>query len=139
MINISSIKTHMFCPMNLYIQTYLDNEENNNYQLAVEIKKLKIDILDLIQKNMRKIKKEMTIAEIENELSENIDSFIESNTNAIISMDLALEESQVNEKIPLDRPYRHSHSAFLHAGNARSCFRSRRLPCGGTENGDGGS
>ena len=97
MINISSIKTHMFCPMNLYIQTYLDNEENNNYQLAVEIKKLKIDILDLIQKNMRKIKKEMTIAEIENELSENIDSFIESNTNAIISMDLALDESQVNE------------------------------------------
>ena len=31
MINISSIKTHMFCPMNLYIQTYLDNEEGDAY------------------------------------------------------------------------------------------------------------
>ena len=49
MINISTIKTHMFCPRNLYIQTYVDKEEENNYQLAIEIKKLKIDIQDLIK------------------------------------------------------------------------------------------
>ena len=99
MINISSIKTHMFCPMKLYIQTHIDTEENNDYQLAVEIKKLKIDIQDLINKNMRKIKKEMTIAEIEKELSENIDIFIESSTNAIEKMDLNLEPTQINEII----------------------------------------
>ena len=46
---------------------------------------------------MRKIKKEMSIAEIENELSENIDSFIEKNTNTIISKDLALDKRQINE------------------------------------------
>lgn len=99
MINISSIKTHMFCPMKLYIQTHVDAEKNNDYQLAVEIKKLKIDIQDLINKNMRKIKKEMAIAEIENELSENIDIFIESSTSAIEKMDLKLEPSQINEII----------------------------------------
>ena len=99
MINISSMKTHMFCPMKLYHQTYTDDEEQNGYQLAIEIKKLKIDIQDLIQKNMRKVKKEMSIEEIENELSENIDSFIKSSTNAIISMDLPLEPDQINEII----------------------------------------
>lgn len=99
MINISSIKTHMFCPMKLYIQTHIDTEENNDYQLAIEIKKLKIDIQDLINKNMRKIKKEMTIAEIESELSENIDTFIESSTHAIENMDLNLDPLKINDII----------------------------------------
>ena len=101
MINISSIKAHMFCPMSLYIQTFNDSEKSNEYQLAIEIKKLKIDIQDLIQKNMRKVKKEMSIAEIESELSENIDSFIKSNTNAIISMDLPIDPEQINERRPV--------------------------------------
>ncbi|MEE0943422.1 MULTISPECIES: CRISPR-associated protein Cas4 [unclassified Methanobrevibacter] len=99
MINISTIKTHMFCPRNLYIQTYVDKEEENNYQLAIEIKKLKIDIQDLIQKNLRKIKKEMELSEIEKELSENIDTFIKSNADAIISMNLDMTSDQVNEII----------------------------------------
>ena len=41
--------------MKLYLQTYTDHEETNDYQLAVEIKKLKIDVNDLIKKNMRKV------------------------------------------------------------------------------------
>ena len=41
MINISSIKTHMYCPMKLYIQNHVDTNENDDYQLAIEIKKLK--------------------------------------------------------------------------------------------------
>lgn len=99
MITVSSIKQHMYCPMQLYIKTHVDMNENENYQLAIEIKKLKIDIQDLIQKNMRKIKKEMPIHEIENILSENINTYIENSTNAIQSMDLGLETSQVNEII----------------------------------------
>ncbi|MBR4396925.1 MAG: hypothetical protein IKS93_03625, partial [Methanobrevibacter sp.] len=90
MMNISSIKTHMYCPMKLYIQTHVDTKENTDYQLAIEIKKLKIDIQDLIQKNMRKIRKEMSLIEIENILSENINSYIESTTNAIKSMNLGI-------------------------------------------------
>ena len=99
MINISSIKTHMYCPMKLYIQNHVDKNENKNYQLAIEIKKLKIDILDLIQKNMRKIKKDMRLDEIENRLSEGIDNYIESTTNAIKAMNLDLTCEQINEII----------------------------------------
>ena len=97
MMSISSIKTHMYCPMKLYIQNHIDVEENKDYQLAIEIKKLKIDIQDLIQKNMRKIKKEMELIEIESILSENIESYIESTTDAIKSMDLGIEKEQINE------------------------------------------
>lgn len=99
MMNISSIKTHMYCPMKLYIQKHIDTRENEDYQLVIEIKKLKIDVQDLIQKNMRKIKKEMNLAEIEQILSENIDSYIRSTADAIKSMDLGLESSQINQII----------------------------------------
>lgn len=99
MINISSMKTHMYCPMKLYIQKHVDENENNNYQLAIEIKKLKIDIQDLIQKNMRKIKKEMNIQEIEKVLSYNIDSYIQNTADSINSLNLNLENAKINEII----------------------------------------
>ena len=95
--SISSIKTHMYCPMKLYIQNHIDVEENKDYQLAIEIKKLKIDIQDLIQKNMRKIKKEMELTEIESILSENIEPYIESTTDSIKSMDLGIDNNQITE------------------------------------------
>ena len=41
MMNISSIKTHMYCPMKLYIQNHVDTTKNEDFQLAIEIKKLK--------------------------------------------------------------------------------------------------
>lgn len=99
MLTISSIKTHMYCPMKLYIQNHIDLEENTDFQLSIEIKKLKIDIQDLIQKNMRKIKKEMSLIEIESILSENIDSYIESTTKAIESMNLDIQQEQITEII----------------------------------------
>lgn len=99
MINISSIKTHMYCPMKLYIQNHVDTNQNEDYQLLIEIKKLKIDIQDLIQKNMRKITKDMNMKSIENILSENIDSYLESTLNAIKSMDLGLESDQITQII----------------------------------------
>lgn len=97
MITVSTIKSHMYCPMKLYLKTHVDTEENEDYQLAIEIKKLKIDIQDLIHKNMRKIKKDMEIPEIEEKLSENIEAYIESAVNSI--MDLGIESSQINEII----------------------------------------
>ncbi len=99
MIKVSSIKQHMYCPLKLYHQIHLDLQENKNYQLSIEIKKLKIDIQDLIQKNMRKIRKEMTLTEIESILSENIDPYIKSTAQSIKSMNLGLEASQINEII----------------------------------------
>ena len=99
MINVSSIKTHMYCPMKLYIQTHVDTSENNDFQLAIELKKLKIDVDDLIQKNMRKIKKDMNIAQIEQILSQTIDSYIKSSAKSIKAMDLGLEDEDINEII----------------------------------------
>lgn len=99
MIKVSSIKQHMYCPLKLYHQIRLDSQDNENYQLAVEIKRLKIDIQDLIQKNMRKVKKDMTLTEIESILSENIDSYIKSTVQSIKSMNLGLETSQIDEII----------------------------------------
>ena len=99
MINISSIKQHMYCPMKLYIQTHMDMHENEDYHLALEIKKLKIDIQDMIHKNMRQVKKDMSIPEIENILSENIDNYIESTTKSIKSMDFYIDPNKINEII----------------------------------------
>jgi CRISPR-associated exonuclease Cas4 len=99
MIKVSSIKQYMYCPMKLYIEIHVDNRENKDYQLAIEIKKLKIDIQDMIKKNMRKIKKDMVLTEIENVLSYNIDPYIKSTTDAIKSMNLNLEVSKINEII----------------------------------------
>lgn len=99
MIKISSIKQHMYCPLKLYHQIHIDLKENKTYKLAIEIKKLKIDIQDMIQKNMRKVKKEMPLSEIESVLSENIDPYIKSTTQSIKTMNLGLEPSQINEII----------------------------------------
>ena len=38
MINISSIKMHMYCPMKLYLKTHVDISQNNEYQLYNEIR-----------------------------------------------------------------------------------------------------
>lgn len=97
MINISSIKTHMYCPMKLYIQNHGNVSENEDYQLAIEIKKLKIDIQDLIQKNMRKIKKDMPLTEIETILSDNIESYIESTAKSIKSLNLDISIEEIND------------------------------------------
>lgn len=97
MINISSIKTHMYCPMKLYIQNHGNVSENEDYQLAIEIKKLKIDIQDLIQKNMRKIKKDMALTEIETILSDNIESYIESTAKSIKSLNLDISIEEIND------------------------------------------
>ena len=87
----------MYCPMKLYLQTHVDNAVNDNIQLNLELKKIKIDTQDLIQKNMRKLKKEMNIAEIEDILSENIANYLESTFSSIQTMDLNLTTEQIIE------------------------------------------
>ena len=57
MINMSSIRLHMYCPMKLYLQTHVDTERKNDIQLHLELKKIKIDTQDLIQKKYAEIEK----------------------------------------------------------------------------------
>ena len=94
----------MYCPMKLYIQKHVDTSENIDYQLALETKKLKIDISDLIQKNMRKIKKNMALPEIENALSDNINHYIESNAQTIHEIDSDNEYPEIIRDI-MDNTY----------------------------------
>ena len=47
----------MYCPMKLYLQTHVDTAESKDIELNIELKKIKIDTQDLVQKNMRKLKK----------------------------------------------------------------------------------
>ena len=68
----------MYCPMKLYLKTHKDVKENDNYQTAFELKRLKIDISNTIERNMVKIKRDMDIEEIENALGENIYPLIEN-------------------------------------------------------------
>jgi CRISPR-associated exonuclease Cas4 len=83
--------------MKLYLQTHVDNTVNNDIQLNLELKKIKIDTQDLIQKNMRKLKKEMGLVEIEDILSENIANYLESSFSSIQTMDLDLTTEQIIE------------------------------------------
>ena len=65
MINLSSIKTYMYCPMKLYLEKYLDNSYGEDYHIYNDLKNLRIDIQDLLEKNMRKITRKMDYNTIE--------------------------------------------------------------------------
>ena len=97
MINISSIKMHMYCPMKLYLKTHVDLDKTTDYQLHNEIKNLKIDIQDLIQKNMRKLKKNMDLNEIEIALSENINQYVENNIQNIRKLGFEITHEHLNQ------------------------------------------
>ena len=75
----------------------MDEDKTDNIQLNLEIKKIKIDTQDLIQKNMRKLKKEMNLKEIEDTLSENIGNYLESTIISIEKMNLNITAEQINE------------------------------------------
>ena len=61
MINISTIKQYMFCPLKLYYQYTLDEKDEKEFLVNNEIKRLRVDINDLIQKNIRKITQDMSL------------------------------------------------------------------------------
>ena len=112
MINLNTIKTYMYCPLNLYYQKNIQkNEENKRYKFNKEIKELRIDIKDIIQKNLKRINKSMTVETIEEELNKNIKYYIITRLNEIFKykeydnvdfekykVDL-LEESKFNIKL----------------------------------------
>ncbi|WP_088538934.1 recombinase RecB [Methanobrevibacter sp. 87.7] len=112
MINLNTIKTYMYCPLNLYYQENIQkNEENKKYKFNREIKELRIDIKDIIQKNLKRINKSMSIETIEKELNKNIKYYVITRLNEIFKyehydnadfekykIDL-LEETRFNNKL----------------------------------------
>lgn len=97
MINISLIKLHMYCPMKLYLKNNLNEEEKSEYLIYNEIKNLRIDIQDLIQKNMRKLKSTMSLDKIEETLSQNIEKYIESSIESLKNYEYDLTTTKLND------------------------------------------
>ena len=88
---------YMYCPMKLYLKTHVDISQNDEYQLYNEIKNLKIDIQDLLQKNMRKLNKTMNLNEIETALGQNIAAYTENNIDTIKNLKLGITQEQTDE------------------------------------------
>lgn len=99
MINVSSIKMYTYCPMKLYLKTWVDISKNEDYQTYNEIKNIKIDIQDLLQKNMRKLKKNMDLNEIEHVLSQNMADYSENNLENLEKLGYELTQEQKDEII----------------------------------------
>lgn len=69
MISVSTIKSYMFCPLKLYFQSNIDEDLEEDYFISKTLKDLRIDIQDILHKNLRHIKKDMNEKEIEKRLS----------------------------------------------------------------------
>ena len=69
MISVSTIKSYMFCPLKLYFQSNIDEDVEEDYFISKTLKDLRIDIQDILHKNLRHIKKDMDEKEIEKRLS----------------------------------------------------------------------
>lgn len=81
MISISSIREYMFCPRKFYLRHNLDKESEENVFLNKRIKQIRIDVFDLIQRNVRGLKVEMNLKEIKNHLKRTIKEVLESSLN----------------------------------------------------------
>lgn len=97
MTNISSIKTYMYCPRKIYIQENIVREKLQIDPIYNEVKLLSIDINDLLNKNMRKIRQEMNSHEIEETLSNGVQGMIESAFDEIILRDSNIGNSRIRE------------------------------------------
>ena len=92
MISISSMRTYMYCPFKLYLQSEMEFEINGEFLLNKTIKELRIDLQDLFQRNLRRLKKNMEISEIEELLSKNIDDYIKNSIAILENSDLIFEK-----------------------------------------------
>ena len=78
MISVSTIKSYMFCPLKLYFQSNIDEDVEEDYFISKTLNDLRIDIQDILHKNLRHIKKDMDENEIEKRLSIGINNQIKA-------------------------------------------------------------
>ena len=92
----------MYCPLKLYFQIEMDEKTNNEFLLNKTMKELRIDLQDLFQRNLRRLKKDMEIAEIEKHLSKNIDDYIKNSIAILENNDLNCD-NLLNQEIKTDQ------------------------------------
>lgn len=77
MTSISSMKTYTYCPRKVYIQENIVQEKTEVDPVYNKLKLLNVDIEDILNKNMRKLKWNMNLKEVETTLSEEVQGTIE--------------------------------------------------------------
>ena len=93
MISVSTIKSYMFCPLKLYFQSNIDEDLEEDYFISKTLKDLRIDIQDILHKNLRHIKKDMDENEIEKRLSIGISNQVKTTFEII---------EEINDKEDID-------------------------------------
>ncbi|KZX17642.1 hypothetical protein MBCUT_01200 [Methanobrevibacter cuticularis] len=93
MISIATIRTYMFCPLKLYLENSLNNEIKKDILLYKTMKELRIDLQDLSQRNLRRLRKDMTLTEIEANLNKNIEEYIENSIAVLENSDFIYEKN----------------------------------------------
>ena len=93
MISVSTIKGYMFCPLKLYFQSNIDEDVEEDYFISKTLKDIRIDIQDILHKNLRHIKKDMDENEIEKRLSIGISNQVKTTFEII---------EEINDKEEID-------------------------------------
>ena len=98
MISVSTIKSYMFCPLKLYFQSNIDEDVEDDYFISKTLKDLRIDIQDILHKNLRHIKKDMDENEIEKRLSIGISNQVKTTFEIIEEINNKEEIDESNLK-----------------------------------------
>ncbi len=98
MISVSTIKSYMFCPLKLYFQSNIDEDVEEDYFISKTLKDLRIDIQDILHKNLRHIKKDMDEKEIEKRLSIGISNQVKTTFEIIEEINDKEEPDESNLK-----------------------------------------
>ena len=98
MISVSTIKSYMFCPLKLYFQSNIDEDVEEDYFISKTLKDLRIDIQDILHKNLRHIKKGMDENEIEKRLSIGISKQVKTTFEIIEEINDKEETDESNLK-----------------------------------------
>lgn len=88
----------MFCPLKLYFQSNIDEDLEEDYFISKTLKDLRIDIQDILHKNLRHIKKDMDENEIEKRLSIGISNQVKTTFEIIEEINDKEETDESNLK-----------------------------------------
>ena len=88
----------MFCPLKLYFQSNIDEDVEEDYFISKTLKDLRIDIQDILHKNLRHMKKDMDEKEIEKRLSIGISNQVKTTFEIIEEINDKEEPDESNLK-----------------------------------------
>jgi CRISPR-associated exonuclease Cas4 len=102
MISVSTIKSYMFCPLKLYFQSNIDEETEEDYFISKTLKDLRMDIQDILSKNLRHVKKDMNEKEIEKRLAIGISNQVKTTFDIIEEINEKNKENEDESNLKKD-------------------------------------